>query len=103
MVDLSIPVIWVEDGGPLLAGRLDLSTVGLHLDGGSRDARRTRDLPFGEISSFRFGRDRDDRIAGRTAIVLELTDGGRVSFVGFDRPGVAHELAERLERAGVTV
>jgi hypothetical protein len=101
MVDLSIPVIWVENDDAPLAGRLDVSPSGLHLDGGSRESRRTRDLRFTDILSFRIGRDGTDRIRGRAAVVLALAGGGRLSFVGFDRPGVVRELAERLERAGV--
>jgi hypothetical protein len=101
MVDLSIPVICFEDGGPPLAGRLDVGDDGLHLDGGSRDRRRTRDLGFAEIASVRVGRRNGDRIAGRRAVHLDLVGGSSVSFVGFDRPGALHDLAERLETAGV--
>jgi hypothetical protein len=101
MVDLSIPVIWVEDNGAPRAGRLDVTPSGLRLDGGSRDSRRTIDLAFGEIASFRIGRQSAERIAGRQAVVLTLARGGSLSFVGFDRPGAVHELAEHLERGGV--
>jgi hypothetical protein len=101
MVELSIPVIWVEDDSAPLAGRLDVTPAGLHLDGGSRETRRTRDLRFRQILSFRIGRGNGDRIGGRQAVVLQLEGGGSVSFVGFDRPGTLHELTERLERAGV--
>lgn len=101
MEDLSIPVIWVEDDGSPLAGRLDVTASGLHLDGGSRQARRTRDLPFADIASFRIGRRNGERIGGRQAVVLQLVGGSSVSFVGFDRPGALYELTERLERAGI--
>jgi len=101
MPDLSLPVIWVEDDGAPLAGRLDVSATGLHLDGGSRETRRTRDLRFAEIASFRIGRRNGERIGGRQAVVLQLIGGSRVSLAGFDRPGTLHELAERLERAGI--
>jgi hypothetical protein len=101
MVDLSIPVIWVEDGAEPLPGRLDVSPSGLHLDGGSRESRRTRDLGFIDILSFRIGRSLDERIRGRAAVVLALAGGGSLSFIAFDRPGAVRELAERLERAGV--
>jgi hypothetical protein len=99
MVELSIPVIWVEDGGAPVAGRLDVTSSGLHLDGGSRMMRRIRDLDFGDIASVRIGRRNGERIAGRSAVVLQLIGGTSLSFSGFDRPGAVHELAERLERA----
>jgi hypothetical protein len=99
MVELSIPVIWVEQGGTPVAGRLDVTSSGLHLDGGSRTTRRTRDLDYDDIASVRVGRHNGERIGGRNAVVLELIGGSTLSFSGFDQPGAVNELAERLERA----
>jgi hypothetical protein len=90
--DISIPVVWSEDDGSPLAGRLDVGDQGLHLDGGARESRRTRDIPFTEIASFSV-----DRAAGRRGVVLELVRGGSISFVPFDRPGALHELVDRLQ------
>lgn len=95
--ELSIPVIWAEDGGAQLAGRLDVYDDRLHLDGGRRDAHTLRDLRYDEIAAARIGRDDGDRINGRAAMVVELSTGGRVSFVGFDRPGTLLELLHRVE------
>jgi hypothetical protein len=96
---LSLPVVWVENGGTPLAGRLDVSESGLRLDGGSREARRTLDVPFAELVSFRVGRDNGDRIGGRRCLVLELAGGSVVSIAAFDRPGAEAELLELLELA----
>ena len=96
--DLSIPVIWLVDEGPAVAGRLDVRDDGLHLDGGSRDDRRGLDVAFAEIRSLRVGRSERERINGRRAAVLELDDGRRISFVGFDRPGALHDLVHHVER-----
>lgn len=98
MVELSLPVIWVEDEGSPLAGRLDVTDDGLHLDGGARERRRTRHVPYSDIASFRIGRRNGERLGGRQAVHLELVGGSSVSLRGFDRPGTLHELAERLER-----
>jgi hypothetical protein len=95
--DLSIPVLWAVDGGPHVAGRLDLYADRLHLDGGPHDDRRRLDIAAGEIAAVRIGRTDDERIGGRAALVVELRDGGAVSFTGFQTPGALHELAERLE------
>jgi hypothetical protein len=97
--ELSVPVIWVEDGGAPSAGRLDVLADRLRLDGGSVAARRQRDVLFSEIESVRFGRTNGDRINGRQAIVLALADGGSLSFAGFGRPGTLLEIAQRLESA----
>jgi hypothetical protein len=95
--ELSVPVIWVQDDGPTLAGRADLTAAGVHLDGGSRDDRRTLDLLYADIASVRVGRNGSDRIDGQRAVVLELVAGGTVSFAAFDRPGSVLELAHRVE------
>ena len=50
-----------------------------------------------EIAAVRIGRTDDERIDGRVALVVELRDGGVVSFTGFQTLGTLHELAERLE------
>lgn len=95
--ELSIPVIWTENGAAPRAGRLDLYADRLQLDGGSRDSRARRDLRFDEIASARIGRTAGDRIHGRSALVVELAGGETVSFVGFDRPGTLIELLHRFE------
>jgi hypothetical protein len=95
--ELSIPVLWAAGGAPHVAGRLDLYPNRLHLDGGSRDDRRTRDIGADEIAAVRIGRTDDERIGGRTVLVVQLHDGSVVSFTGFQAPGTIHELAERLD------
>jgi len=94
--ELSIPVLWAVDGGPHVAGRLDLYGDRLHLDGGSRDDRRSREIGAGEILAVRIGREDEERIGGRAVLVVELRGGGAVSFTGFQTPGALHELGERL-------
>ena len=96
--ELSIPVIWAVDGGSPFGGRLDVHADRLRLDGGSRGARETRDLPFAEIVSARIGRGGGDRIKGRPAMVLGLEAGGTISVVEFDRPGALTELLGQLQR-----
>jgi hypothetical protein len=96
--ELSIPVVWTEDGGPPAAGRLDVHADGLRFHGGVRGAPRGRQVAYSEIVSARIGRDNGDRINGRAAIVLALAGGGTLSFVGFDRPGTLVELLHRVEQ-----
>ena len=95
--ELSIPVIWTEDGDALLAGRLDVFADRLHLDGGSRESRAQLDIRYDEIASARIARENGDRINGRAAMVLERRAGGTLSVVGFDRPGTLLELLHRVE------
>jgi len=95
---LSVPVVWSEDGGPPLPGRLDLTADSLHLSGGSRDEPRTRTVALAEVAAVRIARGAHERLIDRAALVVELRDGRRISIAGIDRPGTLHELAERLQR-----
>ena len=95
--ELSVPVIWVEDGGTPQAGRLDLFSDRFSLDGGIRDDRRTRDVPLTDVGSVRMGRENGERINGRQSIVLALAGGLTLSLAAFARPGTLLELAHRLE------
>jgi hypothetical protein len=95
--ELSIPVLWAEDGAPHVAGRLDLYPDRLHLEGGTREDHRTKEIGGDEIAAVRIGRTDDERIGGRAVLVVELRDHSTVSFTGFQTVGTLHELAERLE------
>jgi hypothetical protein len=99
---LSIPVLWSVDGRPHIAGRLDLYADRLHLDGGSRADRRTREIAGDEIAAVRIGRADEERIGGRAALVVELRDGSVVSFTGFQTLGTLHEVAEHVQRLAGT-
>ena len=95
--ELSVPVIWVEDGAAPQAGRLDLFGDRLHFDGGIRERRKVRDIPFVDVASVRIGRTNGERINGRQSMVLALTGGATLSLAAFARPGTLLELAHRLE------
>jgi hypothetical protein len=96
---LSLPVVWSEDGGPSLPGRLDLTADSLRLSGGSRDEPRTHEIALAEVAAVRIARGAHERLTDRAALVVELRSGNRISIACIDRPGTLHELAERLQRA----
>jgi hypothetical protein len=91
---LTIPVMWAEDGGSPNTGRLDVLGDTLHLDGGSRGVRRTRDIRLRDIAAVHI-----ERGGIRRAVVIDVTGGGSLSFVAFEQPGALHELAQRLQRS----
>jgi hypothetical protein len=95
--DLSIPVIWRDEGGARHAGRLDLRRDGLSLEGGSRDEPRRLEIPYAAIETARIGRSNGDRLDGRAAVVLRLATGGTVWLAGFGGAGTTIELLHRLE------
>ena len=98
--DLSLPVVWTEDGTTLLPGRLELEGGRLRLVGGSHGTERTRELDVRDIAATRLGRSPDERIAGRLTLVVELRAGGSLHIAGFEQPGAMRELADRLHTAG---
>lgn len=94
--ELSLPVVWTEDGTTLLPGRLELAGTTLRLVGGSHGNERTRELEIRDIAATRLGRSADERIGGRLTLVVELRGGGSVRVAGFEQPGAMRDLADRL-------
>lgn len=92
--DLSIPVLWSEEGCDSCAGRLDVDRDGVLLEGGPSQRRQTRAIPFCEIASVRV-----ERGPGGRSVVIELRSGESLSVCAFERPGALHELAQRLQRS----
>jgi hypothetical protein len=97
--DLSLPVLWSEDGATAFPGRLELSGGHLHLVGGSHGAERTRDVDVRDIASTRLGRTAAERIGARLTLVVELRDGESLRIAGYERPGAMRDLADRLHAA----
>lgn len=98
--ELSLPVVWTEDGVALLPGRLELSGTTLRLVGGSHGSERTREIDFSEIASTRLGRSAGERVGGRLTLVVTLRGGASLRIAGFERPGAMRELADRLHVPG---
>jgi hypothetical protein len=97
--EVSLPVVWTEDGTTAHPGRLELAGRRVRLLGGSHDAEQMRELELHEIAATRLGRTPQERIGGRLTLVLELRDGGAIRIAGFERPGALRELADRLQSA----
>lgn len=97
--DVSLPVVWTEDGAAPQPGRLELAGLHLRLIGGSRDAERVRELELREIVSTRLGRTEQERIGGRLTLVVEMRGGASMRIAGFERPGAIRELADHLQVA----
>ena len=93
----SYAVIWREDGGPLFAGRLDVSDEQLRLDGTSGDGHASRQtIPFAELSEVDVGRRRDERMDGRPSIRLARRHGVPLRLGSVDGRGALAELVDLL-------
>jgi hypothetical protein len=88
--------VW-EDGGPAMAGRVLVEGSALDFDGAVRGRHASRHIPYVSIASSRLGRGRDDRVGGRPALVLELTD-GEVIRIATPELGALSELDEALRQ-----
>jgi hypothetical protein len=97
--EVSLPVVWTEDGSAAHPGRLELTGQHLSLIGGSRDAEQVRELELREIAATWLGRTAQERIGGRLTLVVELLSGGSIRIAGFERPGAMRELADHLQAA----
>jgi hypothetical protein len=82
--------VW-QDGSPAMAGRVVLDASALTFEG----RQASRRIAFTSIASSHLGRGPADRVGGRPALVIELTD-GRTIRVATPELGALHELAEAL-------
>jgi len=90
--------LW-DDGGTPLAGRIDLGPKALVFEGSGPGRQASRQVLYERIASLALSRSPDDRIAGRTALVLTVT-GGEVIRVATPELGALHELAELIKAKG---
>ena len=88
--------VW-QDGGPAMSGRVLVDGGGLAFDGAARGRHASRRIPYPSIASSRRGRAPGDRVGGRPALVLELTD-GEVIRIATPELGALSELDEALRQ-----
>jgi hypothetical protein len=90
--------VW-QDGGPVLAGRIQLGSDALVFEGAGHGRQASRRIPYAQIASSRLGRGTVDRLRGRPALVLELGNGETIR-VATPELGALHELADALDLRG---
>ena len=95
----SLAVMWSEDGGPARPGRLELAGSTLRFEGGSHGAAHGREVPLADVARAYVGRKPEERIGGRSTLVLELRAGGTLRMAGVGRPAALGELTERILEA----
>ena len=88
----SYGVVWREGEEPVISGKLELFTNGLRLEG--RDGLCV--IPYARLSSVRIGRAIGDRVRGQPSVVVERTDGERVTIATVTQHSMLGEIADRL-------
>jgi hypothetical protein len=96
---VSYAVLWKNTEGTLFAGGLVFERDRLVLDGASRGRRRTTlELAYSEIEQVSVGRGQDERIDGRSSLIIELHGGRRLLVTSATGAGMNHDIAEQLSR-----
>ena len=85
-------VVWKDGDSPVTSGSLEFRSQGLRLAG--RDG--TEDVPYADLKSVRVGRANGDRLDGRPTILLERTDGVRLTIATVGQSAVVREIADRV-------
>ena len=100
----SYAVIWREGDGPVFAGKLELETDRLYLEGsGPEGALRRLGILFADLAGVRIGRAPAERMGGRPSLTLDRRGREPVHIGEVGGLGVVldlgHFLAELRERA----
>jgi hypothetical protein len=88
--------VWQDAGGPAMAGRIRLEETMISFEGASGGRQASRVIAYDAIASSRLGRGTADRVGGRAALVIELSDGETIRIATHEL-GALHELAEALK------
>jgi hypothetical protein len=98
-VPVTYAVLWRTGRGPVYAGQLELRRQGFQLEGadwfgdGSVEVIDAR-----EIASVRIGRAGDERVEGRSTVIVERSSGDSLLIASAIGVGLIHELADEVGR-----
>lgn len=94
-------VSWQEPTGFLGAGRLELGTDALILEGRNGSSEVRRAFPYRNMAGLRVARGSGERLQSRPTLIVDLEGGGTLRIASVAQAGIVAELAERLgELAG---
>jgi hypothetical protein len=92
----SYGVVWREGTHPLARGKLELLPRTVRLEGMMGSEPTTREIAYDHLAEIRIGRSAEERIDGRSSLLLAPLTGETVSIASVAQAGVVAELAERL-------
>jgi hypothetical protein len=91
-------VLWCT-GEDVESGRLEARADGFDFEGRTGGCA----IRFADVTGAAIARGRDQRLRGLPVLALLLRGGAAVRIASLEGSGALHELAERVERAGVGV
>jgi hypothetical protein len=92
----SYGVVWQENDRVPVAGKLEIDSVGLRLEGNDRSHLTVYLLPICELIGVRVGRESRDRLDERSTLLLERSNGDTIRIAALTQAGIVAEIAERL-------
>jgi hypothetical protein len=92
----SYGVVWQENERAPVAGKLELDSLRLRLEGDDCGHLAVCSLPICELTGVRVGRENRDRLDGRSTLLLERSNGDTIRIAALTQAGIVAELAERL-------
>ena len=92
----SYGVVWREGTHPLARGKLELLPRTVRLEGMMGSEPATREIAYDHLAEIRIGRSAEERIDGRSSLLLAPFTGETVAIASVAQAGVIAEIAERL-------
>jgi hypothetical protein len=92
----SYAVTWRHGEGETRSGSLELTPIGIALEGANGGGSTTELLPYRDLRGVHVGRTSADRISGRQTLVIEQRIGEPIRVAGVVQAGIISELAEHL-------
>ncbi len=92
----SYGVVWQENERAPVAGKLELDSIRLRLEGNDHGHLVVCLIPICELNGVRVGRENRDRLDGRSTLLLERSNGDTIRLAALTQAGIVAEIAERL-------
>lgn len=90
-------VLWRKDCGPVCAGQLEFLRHGFQLEGADRSGTDSVEVvDAAEIRSIKIGRTPQDRVDGRSALIVECPCRDRLLIASAMGVGMIHEIADHF-------
>ncbi|MGZ4385267.1 MAG: hypothetical protein ACXVY3_11780, partial [Gaiellaceae bacterium] len=92
----SYGVLWQEGERSAVAGKLELDSAQLRLEGSDADHVAVCAIPYRELSGVRIGHDEEERLSGRPTLILDRFGSDTVRVASLAQAGVVAEIAEHV-------
>lgn len=95
----SYAVNWADSSGSVVAGKLELRSRTVFLEGSNGHAADSTQIRYDDLAAVRVARGSDECIAGRPTLVVERRGGETLRIASVGQAGVVMELADQIVAA----